>query len=108
MKAASRSASAAPCPPSSDQPCRNGHDDDREQADEKHDLAVAQGIPLPLEQPQVEHERHGPGEHEHVAIQCSAALSQCAIEASEVENPAVETVVSACASASNGVIATSQ
>jgi hypothetical protein len=43
-----------------------------------------------------------------VAIQCRAALSQRAIETSEVENPAVETVVSAWASASKGVIATSQ
>ena len=43
-----------------------------------------------------------------VAIQCRAALFQRAIEASEVENPAVETVVNACASASKGVIATSQ
>ena len=43
-----------------------------------------------------------------VAVQCRAGLFQRAIEMSEVENPAVETDVSACASASNGVIANTQ
>ena len=51
-------------PASQGQPCRDGDDHDREQADQEPDLTVAQGVALSLEQPQVEHERHGPREHE--------------------------------------------